>query len=347
MTKITTTDLANLQNETTAVSEINANFATIVTAMDNTLSRDGSTPNPMAANLDMNTNRILNLPAPNSSTEPLRVQDLTSIISGNVTINSTLDMTAYSTGTPASNDTLPFGDVDLLEVSKKATITNIVQSVTAPQFLTVDVGSTNDTTISRSSAGVIAVEGVTVPLNSISAVLTTGSVELGNASDTTLSRSSAGILAVEGVTVPLNSTSSVHTASSIELGNASDTTLSRASAGVMAVEGASLYPNIPINSQSAAYGIVLADANTCIYHPSSDNNARTYTLPANGTIALPVGTVITFINEINTVTIAITTDTLTFAGVGTTGSRTLAANGMATAYKVATTKWVISGVGLS
>lgn len=68
-----------------------------------------------------------------------------------------------------------------------------------------------------------------------------GSVELGHASDTTLSRSSSGVLAVEGVTVSLNSTSATHTAGSIELGAASDTTLARASAGDITVEGNAVY----------------------------------------------------------------------------------------------------------
>jgi hypothetical protein len=35
------------------------------------------------------------------------------------------------------------------------------------------------------------------------------------------------------------------------------------------------------------------------------------------------------------------------AGAGTTGSRTLAAHGMATAVKVASTTWYINGVGLT
>lgn len=107
------------------------------------------------------------------------------------------------------------------------------------------------------------------------------------------------------------------------------------------------YDNIPQNSKSAAYTTVLSDANKHIYHPSSDNNPRTFTIDSNANVAYPVGTCITFINEINTVTIAITSDTLTLNPAGTTGSRTLAANGMATAIKVASTKWVISGVGLS
>jgi len=107
------------------------------------------------------------------------------------------------------------------------------------------------------------------------------------------------------------------------------------------------YLNMPQQSKSANYTLVLGDAGKHIYHPSSDNNARTFTIPANGSVAYPVGTVVTFVNEINTVTIAITTDTLTLAGAGSTGSRTLAANGIATAIKVASTKWVISGTGLT
>ena len=103
----------------------------------------------------------------------------------------------------------------------------------------------------------------------------------------------------------------------------------------------------PQNSQSAAYPIVAADANKHILHPTADNNARTFTIPANGSIAFPIGTLITIVNEINTVTIAITTDTLTLMGAGTTGSRTLAANGIATMLKVASTSWVISGTNLS
>jgi hypothetical protein len=49
----------------------------------------------------------------------------------------------------------------------------------------------------------------------------------------------------------------------------------------------------------------------------------------------------------NTVTIAITTDTMTLMGAGTTGSRTLAENGIATALKITATTWVISGTGLT
>lgn len=104
---------------------------------------------------------------------------------------------------------------------------------------------------------------------------------------------------------------------------------------------------LPQNSQSANYTTVLGDAGKHIIHPSSDNNPRTFTIDANANVAYPVGTMLTFVNQINTLTISITTDTLTLAGAGTTGSRTLAASGIATALKIGTTSWVISGTGLS
>lgn len=125
------------------------------------------------------------------------------------------------------------------------------------------------------------------------------------------------------------------------------TTAGFVAAGTMTIGGVPVYPNLPQNSQSAAYVLVLADAQKQVLHPSSDNNPRVFTIPANASVAYPVGTSITFVNQINTVTIAITSDTLTFAGVGSTGSRTLAASGIATALKLASTSWIISGVGLT
>lgn len=107
------------------------------------------------------------------------------------------------------------------------------------------------------------------------------------------------------------------------------------------------YTGMPQNSQSANYPLVASDAGKTIVHPISDNNPRTFTIPANGSVAYPVGTTITFINMINTVTIAITTDTMYLAGTGTTGSRSLAAYGIATAVKVSSTAWIISGNGLT
>ena len=112
------------------------------------------------------------------------------------------------------------------------------------------------------------------------------------------------------------------------------------------------FRNIPINSQSTAYTAVLADSGKVIFHPSTDANARTFTIPAASSVAYPLGTAITFINLTSqVVTIAITTDTMYLSSAGTTGSRSLAQYGSATAIKVSGLSssgvWLISGSGLT
>lgn len=74
----------------------------------------------------------------------------------------------------------------------------------------------------------------------------------------------------------------------------------------------------------------------------------TATIPANASIAFPIGTMLTFINSGGGVmSIAITTDTMTLANSATTGTRSLASNGIATAIKMTATAWLISGNGLT
>jgi len=108
------------------------------------------------------------------------------------------------------------------------------------------------------------------------------------------------------------------------------------------------YINIPQNSQSAAYTTVLADSGKHIYHPVGDANVRTFTIDSNANVAYALGTTITFINRSpNAVTIAITSDVLTYSPSGGTGSRTLAQYGVATAIKITTTEWIITGTGLT
>lgn len=104
------------------------------------------------------------------------------------------------------------------------------------------------------------------------------------------------------------------------------------------------YRGLPQNSQGVNYTAVLADADKHLYATA----LLTFTIPANASVAYPIGTFLTFVNvHTAAISIAITTDTMTLAATTTTGTRTLARNGIATAVKVTATTWLISGTGLS
>jgi hypothetical protein len=105
------------------------------------------------------------------------------------------------------------------------------------------------------------------------------------------------------------------------------------------------YLGMPQNATGTAT-LTIADAGRHVYVTSA---SQTITIPANSSVAYPIGTAIAFIAgpSATTVSIAITTDTMYLAGTGTTGTRTLAAYGMATAVKVASTTWFINGAGLT
>lgn len=117
-------------------------------------------------------------------------------------------------------------------------------------------------------------------------------------------------------------------------------------AGLYGVHGMQL-PERRQASVSAAYTCVLTDMHTTLLHPSADTTARTWTIPANASVAYPVNAELEFINQnaAGVLTLAITTDTLRLAGAGTTGSRTLAANGWARARKITATEWLITNLG--
>ena len=102
-------------------------------------------------------------------------------------------------------------------------------------------------------------------------------------------------------------------------------------------------------SYSADHTFTLTEANLAFLHPAADTTARTWTIPANASVAYPLYTALTFINQngAGVISIAITSDTMRLSSAGTTGTRSLAANGIATAVKITSTEWIISGSGLT
>lgn len=99
------------------------------------------------------------------------------------------------------------------------------------------------------------------------------------------------------------------------------------------------FRGLPINSKTAAYELVLADAGK---HVSITTGG--VTIPANASVAFPVGTVVAlFNNSGSTQALVITTDTLRLGGTTSTGARTLAAYGLVSLLKVTSTVWIVTG----
>jgi hypothetical protein len=105
------------------------------------------------------------------------------------------------------------------------------------------------------------------------------------------------------------------------------------------------FKGLPQQSQVIGYTLVLADAGK---HVVMNGTSITLTIPANASVAFPIGTAIAIFNSNTTdLSIAITTDSLILVGTTSTGTRTLARNGLASILKLDSTTWVISGTGLS
>lgn len=127
----------------------------------------------------------------------------------------------------------------------------------------IELGHATDTTISRVSAGVVAIEG--------NNILVSGGA-LGTPSSATLTNATG--LPVSGIT---SSTTTALGLGSIELGHATDTTLSRASAGRLAVEGVNV---VTVSSTDTLTNKTLTSPT--INSATSNNLTLTGTLTAGG-----------------------------------------------------------------
>ena len=198
----------------------------------------------------------------------------------------------------------------------------------AVQELPISVTAAGNVTIPNN----FAVTGTTT-LTNLSA---TGTVTLTNALAVTSGGTGAATLTANNVLLG-NGTSAVQVVAPGTSGNlltSNGTTWASTTPPTTAV-------NFPQNIQSADYTLVLGDAGKQIFHPVADTTIRTYTIPANSSVAFPIGTVVLFTveNAGTSVNVAITSDTLVSGG-GTTGTLAVGPNNTLMAIKVTATKWM-------
>ena len=148
---LTTITSGYLSNE-----QISSNFDKITTAMSNTVSRDGSSPNTITANIDMNSKQLINLVAPTSdlmAATKKYVDDATSV----AIIAAAVASTAADVVSTHADVVLTHADVVLTHAD---VVTTAADVVTASQWATKITGQVASTDYS-SKAYAIGGTGVT------------------------------------------------------------------------------------------------------------------------------------------------------------------------------------------
>lgn len=308
--KLELTDLANLESQTSAVQTINANSEAIEDAFENTLSRDGTTPNAMQANLDMDSNRILNLPEPLTNSEPLRLGDIGGILPADIAEAGAAATAAAASATAAA-------------ASATAAAGYVGSALQAPKWTTARTialsGDVSGTSPSWDGTTNLAFSGTTIGAGAVSAAKMASGAAASNLGYTPVNKAGDSFTG----DVRLNFTASALNVDSVG------------------------FRGIPVTAHDADYTFVIDDIGRMSRHTSS--TAHAWTLNPVGTTAYPVGAAIS-VRNVGSGTVTLTRGsgvTLRKSGSATDANVALAQWGLATLVQEASNVWVVTGTGIT
>lgn len=166
MSKLSLDNITNISNPS-AITTINNNSTSIEEAVENTLSRDGTSPNQMGSNLDMNSYHILNLPFPDQDSEPVRKGDVASLYlppDGVLLGNAASKNVGTTIGTVAAGDDPRFSNTviwgDGLSITGSTAKVNTASGITVSSD-NVILDTTSPRNVDHSAVSILAGTGLT------------------------------------------------------------------------------------------------------------------------------------------------------------------------------------------
>ena len=315
-------DVTNLQSEDSAKATINENYDKITAALENTVSRDGSGPNAMESELDMDDHRILNVGDPVSGGDAVNLAYVTELMDGVdlAVLNGLNDIPTLVNDAEAAA-------ADAIAARNQAQVyrdqaQGFIGSATSAQRWTTarTIGLTGDAS------------GTSDPWDG--SVNLSFAVTISNGSITALKLASGAAVANLGY-MPLNRAGDTLTGD-VRL-NYTATTLHDNSIG---------YRGVPVDTQDANYTFVMHDSGRCKRHTSG--TAHSYTVPPNADVAFPIGTIL-ILRNVGAGVVSVLQGAgveLRLPGLASSGNKTLNQWGFCTLVKEDTDKWVIQGQGI-
>jgi hypothetical protein len=310
MAKLTLGTVGSLQSEQTALQSINNNFASIAAALELFLSRDGKTPNYMSASLDMNSNRIINLPAPSTASEPVRLADIGGIVPADIANAGAYAAQAQASATAAA-------------VSATAAATYVGAATSAPKWSTARTislfGDLTGVSPSWDGSSNLTFSGITINTGAVDSTKLALGAAVGNIGYTPVNKAGDTLTG----NLRLNFTASTLTPDSVG------------------------FRGVPIVTYDTTHTFSVDDCGRMSRHTSG--SAHTWWIDDSGVTPYPIGTTIAVRNVgAGVVTIGRGAGvSLRKVGTSTDANVSLAQWGMATLVHEAANVWLITGVGIT